>query len=81
MACNEQEVIPTTYMDYKGYRNSFTLDQFARAQHVINYGLWLPTPFNGRAPGGRKSATPGYVHRPAVIANLKPVACTMQLNP
>ena len=82
VTCNEQEVIPTNYMDYLGEFNSFTLDQLTRARHVINYGLWLPTPFNGRSPGGgRRSAAPGYVQRPAVIANVKPVPCSIPPNP
>lgn len=81
-SCNGQTFTSTNYMDYYwGYNNSFTLDQAKRARHVINYGFWLPTPFNGRSlGGGRQSAAPGYVQRPAVIANIKPVACSMPLK-
>lgn len=82
VTCNGPEVFPTNYMDYAGAFNSFTVDQSTRARHVINHGLWLPTSFNGRSlGGGRKSAAPGYVQRPAVIANVKPVACAMPANP
>ncbi|GAB3048406.1 M43 family zinc metalloprotease [Spirosoma pulveris] len=81
-ACNGETFSSTNYMDYYySYDNSFTLDQASRVRHVINYGLWLPTPFNGRSNrGGRQAAGPGYVQRPAVLANVKPIACSMPLN-
>lgn len=76
-ACDGASFLSTNYMDYgNSYFNSFTLDQSVRARHVLNYGLWLPTPFNGRVQkNGRISGTPGYISRPAVLSKVRPVAC------
>ncbi|GAA4458073.1 hypothetical protein GCM10023189_29780 [Nibrella saemangeumensis] len=73
--CNGQEFSSTNYMDYYySFRNSFTLDQQTRVRHVLDYGLYLPTQFNGRS-GRRSVAAPGVVKRPDVLWDVKPVAC------
>ncbi|MFN3783647.1 MAG: M43 family zinc metalloprotease [Spirosomataceae bacterium] len=47
--CSDGRIfISSNFMDYFiNYENSFTFDQRTRVRHVISYGLWLPTPFNG----------------------------------
>ncbi|MFN3588545.1 MAG: M43 family zinc metalloprotease [Spirosomataceae bacterium] len=47
--CSDGRIfISSNFMDYFiNYENSFTFDQRTRVRHVLSYGLWLPTPFNG----------------------------------
>jgi hypothetical protein len=81
-ACDGAAFLSTNYMDYgNSFFNSFTIDQSIRARHVLNYGLWLPTPFNGRVQkNGRISGVPGYISRPTVVSDLRPVLCELSLE-
>jgi hypothetical protein len=75
VSCQGEVYESTNFMDYYySYRNSFTLEQFKRVRHAINYALWLPTAFNG-ALNGRTAATISLVERPAQMINIKPVIC------
>lgn len=44
--CEDKLVLPTDFMDYKGYRNSFTFDQRERMRRVLEYNPFLPTSKN-----------------------------------
>lgn len=72
-SCNGISYLSTNFMDYDySYENSFTRDQRLRVRHVISYGWWLPTPFNG-APNGR--LTSPYVQKPDDYQYTPPVVC------
>jgi hypothetical protein len=75
VSCQGEAYESTNFMDYYySYRNSFTVEQFKRVRHSINYALWLPTPFNG-AVNGRASANITLVARPNQMVYVKPVIC------
>jgi zinc-dependent metalloproteinase lipoprotein len=74
-ACNDTRYVSTNFMDYYySYQNSFTKDQQRRVRHAINFGLWLPTPYNNFS-NGRISAQSGLVERPDNLINIKPIVC------
>ncbi|WP_128547543.1 M43 family zinc metalloprotease [Larkinella soli] len=77
IGCDGMAFSATNFMDYYyGYENSFTLDQASRVRHILNYGLWLPTPANGRSNShGRITGAPGFVKRPPVLRPVDWVAC------
>lgn len=64
-------------MDYgEGYKNSFTWDQRERMRHVIEHGLWLPTPNNGFKGGRLGVSEAGKVTKPKTVPfGMKIVFC------
>lgn len=74
VSCQGSSYTATNFMDYYFcYNNSFTNEQLKRVRHTINYGVWLPTPFNGF-----KSARVGHiskVKKPANLKYIKPIIC------
>ncbi len=76
ISCSGVEYSSTNFMDYYyGNRNSFTVDQRNRVRHTINYGLWLPTPFNGAE--SKRSGPLSLVPRPANLKFILPIVCPM----
>ena len=77
-SCAGINYVSTNFMDYfYSHSNSFTTEQTKRVRHIMSYGLWLPTPFNGtnsRRTNGRLSV----VERPADLKFIKPVICSMK---
>lgn len=67
----------TNIMDYgEGYKNSFTWDQRERMRHVIEHGLWLPTPNNGFKGGRLGVSEAGKVTKPKTVPfGMKIVFC------
>lgn len=49
--CEGKLVLPTDFMDYKGFSNSFTFDQRERMRRVLDYNPFLPTARNGARLG------------------------------
>ncbi|WP_221391092.1 M43 family zinc metalloprotease [Dyadobacter sp. NIV53] len=77
-SCDGIGYVSTNFMDYYySHNNSFTADQMKRVRHTINYGLWLPTPYNGTR-AGRKNAKLSIVERPANLKFIKPVICSIR---
>ncbi|TDE17098.1 M43 family zinc metalloprotease [Dyadobacter psychrotolerans] len=78
-SCDGETYVATNFMDYfYSHDNSFTFDQRSRVRHVINYALWLPTPFNG-FNNGRKTSN-GYMKKPADFKYTKPVSCIIPVD-
>ncbi len=75
VSCDGTPYVSTNFMDYDySYENSFTPDQRLRVRHVVSYGLWLPTPYNGYR-NARQDAVPGYVRLPEGFVQPPPVVC------
>jgi hypothetical protein len=76
ISCDGTSYVSTNFMDYDhSYENSFTVEQRLRVRHVVRYGLWLPTPYNGIRPA-RNSAESGYVKKPIDAVEVPPVICS-----
>lgn len=74
-SCSGERYEANNLMDYYySYNNSFTREQAKRARHVINYGLWLPTPANGFI-NGRLNGAAEVVERPANLTYYPPIVC------
>jgi hypothetical protein len=72
--CEGEAYIANNFMDYYySHDNSFTIDQRKRVRHTINYGLWLPTPFNGFQNG--RVIREGYVKKPDKYIYKVPIPC------
>ena len=77
-SCTNETYEATNFMDYYYcYNNSFTIEQSKRVRHAVNYGLWLPTPFNG-FQNARTSGVLTMIERPADLVYYKPVICDKQ---
>jgi hypothetical protein len=75
ISCDGIEYNATNIMDYAyTHNNSFTMEQVKRMRHTINYGLWLPTPFNNSG-GMWKAERTFLVKRPAKVKVIKPIVC------
>lgn len=75
-ACDGSTFESTNHMDYYiSYANSFTRLQRDRMRHTLNYGLWIPTPFNAAA---RLSAEDGYMEKPDDYRYRPPVVCGLE---
>ena len=74
LSCEGVSYPSTNVMDYYyTHENSFTHHQRNRVRHVINYGLWLPTPVNGFFNG--RKAQIGYMKKPSDFKYTKPISC------
>lgn len=77
-SCAGAQYTSTNFMDYSyTENNSFTTEQLKRVRHTINYGLWLPSPYNGTR-SGRKNGRSSLVERPADLRYIEPVICSMR---
>ncbi|WP_159467841.1 M43 family zinc metalloprotease [Dyadobacter sp. 3J3] len=77
-SCAGIEYTSTNFMDYYyTQNNSFTTEQLKRVRHTINYGLWLPSPYNG-SRSARKNGRSSLVERPANLKYIEPVICSMR---
>ena len=79
-ACDGSSYVSTNIMDYYlGYENSLTRNQRDRIQHILNYGLWLPSPANNDSRT-RQNAEADYVKKPDDYHYIPPVICAKEDN-
>jgi zinc-dependent metalloproteinase lipoprotein len=77
--CEGEAYIATNIMDYYySHDNSFTIDQRKRVRHTIDYGLSLPTQFNGFQNG--RMMREKSIKKPQKYVYRAPIACHLPVK-